>query len=97
LAIRLAKGVSLRNVALAATGSLQLGDRSRVVPRSVKVGTVSNAGTGQSLLGASSNVGSNVLSVGQVALSNNARIAGSLLTVSAPATQPALASRWARR
>jgi len=88
LAIRLAKGVSLRNVALAATGSLQLGDRSRVVPRSVKVGTVSNAGTGPSLLGVSSNVGSNMLSVGQVALSNNARIAGSLLTVSAPTTQP---------
>jgi hypothetical protein len=88
LAIRLARGVSLRNVALATTGSLQLGDRSRIVPRSVKVGTVSNAGTGQSLFGVSSNVGSNVLSVGKVALSNNARIAGSLLTVSAPSTQP---------
>ncbi len=89
LAIRLAQGVSLRNVALAATGSLQLGDRSRVVPRFVRVGTVSErAAPGNHCSGVSSNVGSNVLSVGQVALSNNARIAGSLLTVNAPTTQP---------
>lgn len=84
IAIRLPKGVQLRNVALAATGSMSLGDRSVVSGPTAAVGSVANLGPGQTQIGVNANVRTNVISTPQALLASKARIEGSLLTTTAP-------------
>lgn len=84
IAIRLPKGVQLRNVALAATGSIDLGSRSVVSGPTAIVGSVANIGPGQTQIGVNANIQTNVISTPQVSLANSARIEGSLLTTTAP-------------
>ncbi|HEY7373773.1 MAG TPA: hypothetical protein VIF57_16555 [Polyangia bacterium] len=87
IAIRLPAGVALRNVALGATGPMNLADRSVVSGPAAGIGVVANVGPGQTQLGVSTNVITNVVSAAQAFLANNARIGGSLQTTAAPTLQ----------
>jgi hypothetical protein len=87
IAIRLPRGVQLHDVALAATGSINLGDRSIVSGPSLGVGTVANTGPGGTQVGVTTNVGTNTISAPAVFLANYARLGGSLLTTVTPTLQ----------
>jgi hypothetical protein len=87
MAIRLPKSVALRNVTLAATGSINIADRAVVSGPRLDVGVVANTGPGQTQLGVSTIVGTNVISTPRAFLANNARINGSLRTTTAPSLQ----------
>src|SRR5947207_1204902 len=65
IAIRLPAGVPLQNVALAATGPVNLADRSVVSGPALAVGVVANVGPGQTQLGVSTNVMTNTISAPQ--------------------------------
>ena len=84
IAIRLPKGVQLRNVALAATGSIALGDHSTVSGPATGVGSVANVGPGQTQIGAFANVQTDVISAPRVVLGGRARIGGAVVTTTAP-------------
>lgn len=88
IAIRIPTGVQLRNVALGATGAVNLADRSLLGGPALGVGSVANVGPGRTQLGVGTRVGTNVASAPQTVLASNARIAGALLTTTKPTLQP---------